>query len=114
MYLILLIVYLLLVVALIGIILMQEPRTSGGLGIAFGGGVENILGVKSAPTVFTKITVGMGVAFGLLAFLLSMMSGSGRTSVVIKEAGKGTVYKLLQEIQTSEQTPQQPTTPQNK
>ncbi len=86
---------------MIAVVLIQEPRTGGGLGIAFGGGVENVIGVKTAPTFFTNLTIGLGVAFGLLAFLLSMMSGAstGTTSVVAKEAGKGTVYKVLQEIQ---------------
>ncbi len=110
MYLILLIIYFILVLVLIAVILIQEPRTSGGLGIAFGGGVENVLGVKSAPTFFTNLTIGLGVAFGLLAFILSLMSGTARvSSVVEREAGKGTIYKVLQEVQGGGQpTPQTP------
>ncbi len=101
MYVALLILYILLVLVMIVVVLVQEPRTGGGLGIAFGGGVENVIGVKTAPTFFTNLTIGLGAAFGLLAFLLSLMSGArtGTNSVVAKEAGKGTVYKVLQEIQ---------------
>ncbi len=107
MYILLLIVYLVLVIVMIGVILIQEPRTSGGLGIAFGGGVENVLGVKSAPTFFTNFTIGLGVTFGVLAFILSMMAGVGRAvPVVQKEAGKGTIYKVLQELQQTQQPPQ--------
>ncbi len=93
---------------MIVVILIQEPRTGGVLGIAFGGGVENVIGVKTAPTFFTNLTIGLGAAFGILAFLLSMMSGArtGSTSVVAREAGKGTVYKVLQELQR--QAPPQP------
>jgi len=101
MYVALLVLYLLIVLVMIVVILLQEPRTGGGLGIAFGGGVENVIGVKTAPTFFTNLTIGLGAAFGILAFILSMMSGArtATTSVVAKEAGKGTVYKVLQEIQ---------------
>ena len=108
MYVALLVLYILLVLVMIVVILIQEPRTGGGLGIAFGGGVENVIGVKTAPTFFTNLTIGLGAAFGILAFLLSMMSGArtGSTSVVAREAGKGTVYKVLQELQR--QSPPQP------
>jgi len=83
------------------------------LGIAFGGGVENVIGVKTAPTFFTNLTIGLGVAFGLLAFILSLMSGAraGSASVVVREAGKGTVYKVLQEMQRQAPVQGAPTTP---
>lgn len=107
MYMVLLILYFILVLVLIGVVLIQEPRTSGGLGIAFGGGVENVLGVKSAPTFFTNLTIGLGAAFGILAFILSLMSGTPRvSSVVEREAGKGTIFKVLQEVQGGQQPPQ--------
>ncbi len=101
MYVALIVLYILLVLVMIVVVLIQEPRTGGGLGIAFGGGVENVIGVKTAPTFFTNLTIGLGVAFGVMAFILSMMSGAGTasTSVVAREAGKGTVYKVLQELQ---------------
>ena len=106
MYTLLLIFYFLLVLLLIAVILIQEPRSSG-LGI-FGGGVENIIGVKSAPTFFTKLTVGLGVAFGTFALILSLLSGGGRvTSVVEREASKGTIYKLLQEVQGGQRSAQE-------
>jgi protein translocase SecG subunit len=105
MYVFLLLLYFILVLILIAVILIQEPRASG-LGI-FGGGVENIIGVRSAPTFFTNLTVGLGVAFGLFALILSLLSGGGRaTSVVEREAGKGTIYKLLQEVQGGQQPAQ--------
>jgi protein translocase, SecG subunit len=105
MYVFLLFLYFILVLILIAVILIQEPRSSG-LGI-FGGGVENIIGVRSAPTFFTNLTVGLGVAFGLFALILSLLSGGGRvTSVVEREAGKGTIYKLLQEVQGGQQPAQ--------
>ena len=87
-------------------ILVQEPRSSG-LGI-FGGGVENILGVRSAPTFFTNLTIGLGAAFGIFALILSLLSGSGTsTSVIVREAGKGTIEKILQELQGGQQPAQE-------
>ncbi|NPB03823.1 MAG: preprotein translocase subunit SecG [Thermotogae bacterium] len=114
MYVVLLIIYILIVLVMIAVVLIQEPRTGGGLGIAFGGGVENVIGVKTAPTFFTNLTIGLGAAFGILAFLLSLMSGArtGSSSVVVREAGKGTVYKVLEEIQSPAGKPAQaPVTP---
>jgi len=105
MYVFLLFLYFILVLILIAVILIQEPRSSG-LGI-FGGGVENIIGVRSAPTFFTNLTVGLGVAFGLFALILSLLSWGGRaTSVVEREAGKGTIDKLFQELRGGQQPAQ--------
>ncbi len=98
------------VLVMVVVVLLQEPRSGGGLGIALGGGVENMIGVKTAPTFFTNLTVGLGAAFGLLALVLSLLSGAGTSgkTAVERAVGKGAITDILREIQM--QTPTQPTT----
>lgn len=96
----LLALFLLLVVILVGVILIQEPK-SGGLSMGIGGGgVETFLGARGAPTFFTKATVVLGALYMLLSLALSLMAGSvqGTTSVVEREVKQGTLadkYRLL-------------------
>lgn len=67
-------IYLLVVLIMIGAILIQQPR-GGGLSATFGGtsSMENILGVRGAPTFFTKLTAVLGALFLILSLLLSFL-----------------------------------------
>ena len=105
-YKILILIYLLTVILMVVVILLQEPK-EGGLSTGIGGtGVENILGVRGAPTFFTKLTAVLGAIFLTLSLVLSLLnSPSARTkSVIEKEVKQGL---NLPPIQT-------PQTPQNK
>jgi len=70
-YKILILIYLITVVLMVIVILLQEPK-EGGLSTGIGGaGVENILGVRGAPTFFTKLTAALGAIFLTLSLLPS-------------------------------------------
>ena len=60
---------------LIGLILIQ-PAKSGGMGAAFGGVGESVLGGK-AGSHLTKATVWMTAVFFVLALLLAVLIGHG-------------------------------------
>lgn len=60
---------------LIGLILVQ-PAKSGGMGAAFGGVGESVLGGK-AGSHLTKATVWMTAVFFVLALLLAILIGRG-------------------------------------
>ncbi len=90
-YKILVVIYLVTVILMIIVILLQEPK-EGGLSAGIGGaGVENILGVRGAPTFFTKLTAALGAIFLTLSLILSLLhSPAQRTgSVIEKEVKKG-------------------------
>ncbi len=70
----LLVIYLFVVIVMIGAILIQQPR-GGGLSATFGGtsSMESILGVRGAPTFFTKLTAVLGALFLILSLTLSFL-----------------------------------------
>lgn len=83
-------IYLLVVLIMMGAILIQQPR-HGGLSATFGGtsSVESILGVRGAPTFFTKLTAVLGAMFLLLSLLLSLLhSPVKQTGAAIERAVK--------------------------
>ncbi len=91
MYGILLAFYVILVIFLSIIVLVQEPK-EGGLSGVFGGGggMENILGAKGAPSFFAKVTAVLGTLFILLSLGLSYMNSPVKASksAYIKELNK--------------------------
>ncbi len=68
---------------LIGVVLMQRPK-SEGLGAAFGGGMtENMFGAQTTH-VLQKFTVWLGVIFFALTLILAVLyakRGAGETAV---------------------------------
>jgi len=91
---ILLFIFTLLVIFLILIIIIQEPRTAG-LG-SFLGGAETVFGARGTVTFFTKLTAGLGALFMILSFILSMMNRPAMSSSAIEEAiKKGNIMKQL-------------------
>lgn len=87
--------YVLIVVIMTLVILVQEPR-EGGLSAGIGGGgVQMVLGVREAPTLFTRLTVGLGVVYALLSLLLSTMHPSSAVqSVVLQELQRQQVQQV--------------------
>lgn len=68
---------------MIGIVLMQRPK-SEGLGAAFGGGMtENMFGAQTTH-VLQKFTVWLGITFFALTLLLAILyarRGTGETAI---------------------------------
>ena len=87
--------YVVLVVVMTLVILVQEPR-EGGLSAGIGGGgVQMVLGVREAPTLFTRLTIGLGVAYAVLSLLLSTMHPSSAVqSVVLQELQRQQVQQV--------------------
>ncbi len=80
-----------LVIILIVIILVQQPR-GGGLGAFFGGGAQDLLGVRGAPTFFQKLTWGIGAGIGALAILIALIS---KTPKVQRPVQGNVTYQIL-------------------
>jgi preprotein translocase subunit SecG len=76
------VIHLLVVLAMIGVVLLQKSE-GGGLGIG-GGGAGNFLTSRGTSNVLTKTTAGLAVAFFVTSLTLSILAGWGRqpTSVV--------------------------------
>lgn len=87
--------YVIIVILMTLVILVQEPR-EGGLSAGIGGGgVQMVLGVREAPTLFTRLTVGLGVVYAVLSLLLSTMHPSSAVqSVVLQELQRQQVQKV--------------------
>jgi preprotein translocase subunit SecG len=99
-------IHVFLVIILIAIILVQQPR-GGGLGAFFGGGAQDLLGVRGAPTFFQKMTWGVGAAIGVLAILIAIFSKTSSPGgrQVIQRQNVFQVVPLFSEEVQQEQTP---------
>ncbi len=107
----LLILYLFVVIVMIGAILIQQPR-GGGLSATFGGtsSMESILGVRGAPTFFTKLTAVLGALFLILSLTLSFLHSPARqTSSAIEKVVRQQAGGLnLPPVTPPQAPPQQP------
>lgn len=90
---------------MIGIVLMQRPK-SEGLGAAFGGGMtENMFGAQTTH-VLQKFTVWLGITFFALTLLLAILyarRGTGETAIQRE--------LLAQPVPAASATPTAPTAP---
>lgn len=76
------VVHILVALVLIGLVLIQDSK-GGGLGIGGGGGgSSSLLGATGAQTLAAKMTRWMGVVFAITCITLSLMTVSGKRSVV--------------------------------
>lgn len=108
----LLVIYLIVVFLLVVVILLQEPRGGGLAGALGGSGVETFLGVRGAPTFFTKLTAILGAIFLILSLVLSMMQSPGTvTGSAIERTVRQTGGPINLPPITGEETPQQPQQP---
>jgi preprotein translocase subunit SecG len=91
-----LVIYIVAVLLMIAVILVQQPKGGGLSGALGGSGVENVLGVRGAPTFFTKLTAIFGGIFIVLSLVLSLLQGTrpGVRSVVEDEVRKGMMDNL--------------------
>ncbi|MCS7245741.1 MAG: preprotein translocase subunit SecG [candidate division WOR-3 bacterium] len=90
----LLFIFVILVIFMILIIMIQQPR-SAGLG-SFLGSAETVFGPKGTVTFFTKLTAGIGAAFMILSFILSLINRPATSGSAIEEAiKKGDIMKQL-------------------
>ncbi len=114
MYTLLLILYIIIVILMALVILIQEPK-EGGLGAVFGGGgMENILGAREAPSFFVKLTAGLGTIFIVLSLFLSYINQpSGSKGSAYERALEKAMKQQQQQTQQAQPAaPVQPATPQ--
>ena len=82
----LIVVHVVFCLALIGIVLLQSGK-GADIGSAFGGaGSQAVFGSMGTPTVLSKITGAIAVAFTITSFSLTLIAGD-RASSVIREPG---------------------------
>ena len=87
MYIALVIVHVLMCLGLIGIVLLQSGK-GADIGSAFGGaGSQAVFGSMGTPTVLSKITGAIAVAFTITSFSLALMGGDKGSSVIREPAG---------------------------
>ncbi len=70
---------------LIGLILMQKSKGSGGLGTAFGGGMGESLFGSRAGNVLTRATIVLAAAFMVNTLLLALVMAGGRIDRTIMD-----------------------------
>ncbi len=92
------VIHLMIVVAMVGIVLLQRSE-GGGLGIGSTGG---FLSSRGTANVLTRTTAILAAGFFVTSLLLSVLAGVGRKPTSILPAGGPT---------TNEQAPGAPTAP---
>ncbi len=89
---ILLVILLLIALALIGVILLQQGK-GAGMGASFGAGASGtVFGAPGSANILTKITTGLAIVFFITALALAVLSSQK----------KGEVNELLQTDETTE------------
>ena len=87
MYIALVVLHVMMCLGLIGIVLLQSGK-GADIGSAFGGaGSQAVFGSMGTPTVLSKITGAIAVAFTITSFTLALMGGERATSVIREPAG---------------------------
>ncbi len=103
MYTLLLVLYIIIVILMALVILIQEPKQGGLGGVFGGGGMENILGAREAPSFFVKLTAGLGAVFIIMSLFLSYIN---QPRGMTKSAYQRALEKAMRQ-----QAGQQPTAP---
>jgi len=75
------VVHLIVCILLIALVLLQDPKSSGG-GIFGGSGASSLLGATGAVTFLTRLTRYSAVIFGLTCLVLTLLSRSETGSVI--------------------------------
>ncbi len=74
---VLIIIHLLIVLALIGVVLLQ--RSEGGLGLGGGGGVSGFMTGRGQANALTRATAILAAAFFTTSMILAVLAYRGRT-----------------------------------
>lgn len=74
---VIIVVHLLIVIALVGLILLQRSE-GGGLGLG-GGGVQGFMTGRGQANALTRATAVLATGFFLTSLVLSIMAGANRT-----------------------------------
>lgn len=86
MFTLLVVVHVFVCLAIIGVILLQSGK-GADIGSAFGGaGSQAVFGSMGTPTILTKLTAGIAVAFVVTSFTLAWLGGERGASVVREPA----------------------------
>src|SRR5688500_2529556 len=87
MYIALVVLHVMMCLGLIGIVLLQSGK-GADIGSAFGGaGSQAVFGSMGTPTVMSKITGAIAVAFTITSFTLALLGGERSSSVIREPAG---------------------------
>lgn len=116
---VIIVVHLLLVMALIGVVLLQRSE-GGGLGIGGGGGGGGFMSSRGTSNVLTKATAVLAAGFFLTSLTLSILAGwrPATPSVITPTTQQGpapiapTGPSILDQLQ--KQAPTGPQVPQSK
>lgn len=76
------IVHILVAITLVGLVLIQDSKGGGALGMGGGGGSNSLLGATGAQTLAAKMTRWTAVVFAITCITLTIMSASHTGSVV--------------------------------
>jgi preprotein translocase subunit SecG len=91
MFTLLVVVHVLVCLAIIGVVLLQSGK-GADIGSAFGGaGSQAVFGSMGTPTLLTKLTAGIAVAFVITSFTLAWLGGERGGSVVREPAAPAPV-----------------------
>lgn len=75
------VVHIIVALVLIGLVLIQDSKGGGALGMG-GGGSNSILGATGAQTLAAKLTTGAAIVFAITCLTLTFMSSRGQKSVL--------------------------------
>jgi len=109
---VLLAIYLIIVIAMVGLILIQKSE-GGGLGIGGGGG-NGFMNARGTANLLTKATSILAIGFFITALALSVINNGGRSASNLfegleTEGGEINLLEGLQQLdQGQSQTPQLP------
>lgn len=102
---VLLVIYLLITLALVGVVLMQ--RSEGGA-LGMGGGPGGMMSSRGAANILTRTTMILGAAFFIMPIALALMLGAeNRSRSVTDDFDNSTIEQPVIE----EETPDEPAVP---
>ena len=121
---VIIVIHLMLVLALIGVVLLQRSE-GGGLGIGSGGG-GGFMSSRGTANVLTRATAVLAGLFFVTSLILSILAGFSRTPTSIIQGGQtapggapaplggGDAGGLLKQLQGVPAAPSGPQVPQSK
>lgn len=111
---VILVIHLVLVIALIGVVLLQ--RSEGGLGLGGGGGVSGFMTGRGSANALTRATAFLAAAFFVTSLTLTILATRGTTgprSILDIGTPSGTTQQLPQGAPVPAPAPAAPQVPQS-